>query len=135
MRGSQFFLFCCVGGVGFIVDLSLSLLLIKAFGVHPLGSRIISWALAATSTFYLNTAFSFRALSRVTKTRSLFFRAFGGYLFSQSLGGAINVMVFMVISVVLKQSLVIGVVMGTISGLIVNYCGARWVLLHGKTRI
>jgi putative flippase GtrA len=71
----------------------------------------------------------------VTKTRSLFFRAFGGYLFSQTLGGAINVMVFMVISVALKQSLVVGVVMGTISGLIVNYSGARRVLLHGKTRI
>jgi putative flippase GtrA len=56
-------------------------------------------------------------------------------LFSQTLGGAINVMVFMVISVALKQSLVVGVVMGTISGLIVNYSGARRVLNHGKTRI
>ena len=73
---SQFFLFCCVGGAGFLVDLSISLLLINVFGVHSLVARIVAWFFAVSFTFCLNTAFSFQALYLVTRNTTLFFRAF-----------------------------------------------------------
>lgn len=132
MRRSQFFLFCCVGGAGFLIDLAISLLLINLCGAHHLFSRIISWLIAVTLTFFLNAVFSFRVLSRVSSSRSLCLRAFVGYLISQSLGGAVNVIVFMLISVVLKFGVLAGVIWGAAFGVAFNYFGARKVLRGGK---
>ena len=129
---SQFFLFCCVGGVGFFVDLSMSLLLINVCGLHPLGARIVSWFFAATFTFFLNTALAFQVISFVTRTRSHFLRAYAGYLFSQSLGGSVNILTFMLISIFLGKGVTAGIVFGAMLGLVVNYLGASKVLVQGK---
>jgi putative flippase GtrA len=132
MRLTQFFLFCCVGGVGLLVDLSISLLLIHAWDVQPLCSKTISWLFGATFTFFLNTTLAFQVLSRVTRSRSFFLRAYGGYLLSQSFGGFINILIFTLIAVSLGKGFVPGFIFGAVSGLVVNYLGARKVFVRDK---
>ncbi len=55
----EMFRFGVVGGVGFIVDASV-LLAMLALGFGPYGGRVVSYLVAATTTFALNRAWTFR---------------------------------------------------------------------------
>ncbi len=55
----EMFRFGVVGGVGFVVD-SAVLLAMLALGLGPYGGRVVSYVVAASCTFALNRAWTFR---------------------------------------------------------------------------
>ena len=55
----EMFRFGVVGGVGFLVD-SAVLLAMLALGLGPYGGRVVSYVVAASATFALNRAWTFR---------------------------------------------------------------------------
>jgi putative flippase GtrA len=56
----EMFRFGVVGGVGFLVDAGV-LLAMLALGLGPYGGRVVSYVVAASATFALNRAWTFRA--------------------------------------------------------------------------
>lgn len=79
--------FCVVGGIGFLVDSSSTLLLTQTLAWHPLTARLGAFLIAATATWSLNRRFTFRS-SRGTST-------WVPYVLFTSVGAAINVGVFL----------------------------------------
>ncbi|MFC7736004.1 GtrA family protein [Roseomonas sp. GCM10028921] len=62
---AEFVRFGAVGTAGFMVD-SLVLLLVLGMGAGLYGGRLISYIAAATTTFALNRAWTFRSAQRTT---------------------------------------------------------------------
>ncbi len=56
----EMFRFGVVGGVGFLVDAGV-LLAMLSLGLGPYGGRVVSYVVAASCTFALNRAWTFRA--------------------------------------------------------------------------
>ena len=59
----QFLRFGVVGTVGFLVDAAV-LLGMLALGLGPYGGRVLSYLAAASTTFALNRAWTFRTANR-----------------------------------------------------------------------
>jgi putative flippase GtrA len=55
----KFIPFCMVGGVGFLVDAGLLVLMVRGLGVGPLVGRLVSFPCAMTVTWYLNRRITF----------------------------------------------------------------------------
>jgi len=132
MKKFRFILFCFVGLAGFIVDLAVALALIKALSMHFFAARSISWITAMSSTFLLNSAFSFRVLSRILSKKTIFIQTYISYFLSQLIGGLVSISVFMITTQAGKYSIATGVIFGTLCGLAVNYLGASRVLVSEK---
>ena len=56
----QFVKFGMVGAIGFLVDSGVLKLCIEAFGLDPYTGRVISFILAASTTWFCNRIFTFR---------------------------------------------------------------------------
>lgn len=56
--------FGVVGGVGFVVDSAILLLALHALGLGPYSGRVLSYVVAATTTFALNRAWTFGSRPR-----------------------------------------------------------------------
>lgn len=87
MESGVFARFCVVGGIGFVVDSSLTLLLTQSLALHPLTARLGAFLIAATATWSLNRRFTFKS-SRGTSTLA-------PYVFFTGVGAAINIGVFL----------------------------------------
>ena len=57
----QLMRFCSVGAVGFMVDTSITLLLVRLASAAPVWARIAAFICGASVTWMLNKHFTFRA--------------------------------------------------------------------------
>ena len=125
----SFLRFGLVGIAGFVVD-SIVLLLAVASGAGPYAGRIVSWLVAVTFTWLCNRGFTFSDHSPLS------FHQWWRYVLVNSLGGMVNYLVYVVLVAnigVFKEYLPLAVMVGSLSGMIVNFTASRyWVFRRGK---
>lgn len=123
------FRFACVGTLGFLIDAGLVFAIVESGLTGALPARVISFAAAVIATFALNRAWTFGPESRAAGQ-------FARYLAAQSLGVAINYLVFTGVVLALTPAgrtadgaiAVLGVAAGSATAMAVNYALARlWV--------
>jgi putative flippase GtrA len=121
---SQFLRFAVVGTVGFLVDAGVLSLAVAAAGMGPYIARVLSFAVAATATWYLNRRYTFPTAER---SASLF-RQWSRFIVVNALGACLNFGVYagLVATVPLARNyLVLAVAAGSIAGLALNFTLSR----------
>ena len=121
---SQFFRFCVVGTVGFVVDASVLYLAVYIADFDPYTGRLLSYLAAATTTWALNRTYTFTPSSR-----RILHREWAHYLIVNGIGGAANYGVYalsLACFAIVQQYLVIGVASGSIVGLVFNFTLSKW---------
>lgn len=116
----RFIRFCIVGGGGFVVD-SIVYLLVSAF-LSPLVSRLASFSSAVFFTYVLNRVFTFKSQGVMSVTE------FARYYANMVIGGIVNITTFCVAikaSETIYSHPVIGIALGSIAGLFVNFMTSR----------
>ncbi|MEW6519494.1 MAG: GtrA family protein [Thermodesulfobacteriota bacterium] len=124
----ELYRFSLVGALGFVVDAASLQLLVSLAGSNPYASRLFSYLLAATTTWWLNRRFTFAACSD-TCWRRQWLR----YLVVNAAGGGVNYGVYclcLFLSELVRQHLVLGVAAGSIAGLAVNFTASRYLVFQ-----
>jgi putative flippase GtrA len=118
--------FAMVGTVGFLIDAGiLRLLLLVGFGFYR--GRAISFLVVVTATWALNRSFTFRG----NVGRDGLHREWAGYLGLMVLGGAVNYGAYALAiesSALVRRHPELGVALGALSGMMINYWSARTLL-------
>ena len=127
---TRFLRFCVVGVSGTLVDLVVLYASAPFFGWY--GARLLSFFVAATSTWGLNRRFTFAAdvnsAGRADeRLASGGWREYLRYLLSMLLGGGVNYTVYavVVLHVPVSGAPLLGVALGSGAGLLFNYLAAR----------
>lgn len=125
--------FAAIGGVGFLIDASILTLLVNGCGMGPIQARAISFALAATATWYLNRRWTFAGSASARGGPE-----YARYIVAQVLGAIINLLVYLLV-ITLWPSLgavpVIPLAIGAAIALLFNFAAARfWVFNSDETR-
>ena len=122
----QFIRFAAVGAAGFLVDVGV-LYAVAGFSGWYAG-RIISFWAAASSTWWLNRRFTFTQSGQAGGPSAL--RVYLTYLLTMIGGAAVNYVVYALTLkwVHLPMAPVLGVALGSIAGLLVNFFMARHVV-------
>jgi putative flippase GtrA len=114
-----------VGTLGFVVDAGLlRLLLLGGFGLYT--GRGVSFLVTVTATWLLNRSFTFRG----NTPRGKLHREWLGYASLMVLGGAVNYGVYALAiesSALVRLHPELGVALGSIAGMMINYRSARAV--------
>ena len=133
----QFFRFCMVGTVGFMVDVAVVYSLGDVLGWYL--ARVISFLVAASTTWILNRNFTFKPPSITSpilpELPSGRLREYSKYMLSMLAGGGVNYGVYLAILHFLPapHAPLIGVALGSIAGLAVNFLSARTLVFRAKT--
>jgi putative flippase GtrA len=119
----EFFRFGIVGTLGFLVDWG-TLELMLMLGTGPYMGRVVSYVTAATSTFALNRAWTFRSRNAITTGKRSLGVQWGRFLTVNLVGFAANYGTYaaLVASVALvEQHPVLGVAAGSLAGMFLNF--------------
>ena len=124
----RFIRFGLVGSFGFVIDLGVVFVLIQALQLDPVFARIPAWTGAVSITYLFNLLFTFRStrLKVVGKRQQL--RRYGLYVLSQLAGGVVNVLTYALVVSLFGVAWSVGLVLGTLVGMILNYLGASAVI-------
>jgi putative flippase GtrA len=121
----EFLRFCLVGVVGFVCDAGATLVLAKWLGISTLMARVIAFMSAATVTWALNRAFTFRH------------RGPGGewlpYVLATGIGALISLGVYLIWLAFAGEAplqLLIGVALGSVVALCFNFLVARRLIFR-----
>jgi putative flippase GtrA len=115
----QFLRFGVVGTVGFLVD-SAVLLGMLALGLGPYGGRVVSYVAAASTTFALNRAWTFRAAPRDAPMAA----QWGRFLVLNLVGFAANYGTYAALiatTPLVAAHPVLGVAAGSVAGMFINF--------------
>jgi putative flippase GtrA len=118
----QFLRFGVVGTAGFLVDTAV-LYAMLALGLGPYGGRVVSYLAAASATFALNRAWTFRAAARAPVARQ-----WSAFVLLNLLGFAVNYGTYAVLlagSATVAAYPVLGVAAGSIAGMFINFAVSR----------
>ena len=132
----QFFRFGIVGGVGFLVDAGL-LRLLLTLGLGYYGGRVVSFLAAASTTWILNRSFTFRRESP-SATHPAPSHPIGewlAYLGLMVVGGVVNYGTYAAaveFSDVVHRYPEIGVALGSIAGMAINFWSAKTMIFERK---
>ena len=125
----QFLLFCVAGTLGFLVDAGVVSLLVNGFDWNPYLGRLLSFLCAAAATFAFNRRYTFAT----TAARPLW-RQWSQYLLAMAGGFVVNYGAYALLvyhSDTVRAWPVIGVAVGSVLGLAVNFASSRfWVFRH-----
>lgn len=133
-RLARFIRFGLVGCLGFVVDLGVVFVLIQALQLGPVSARIPAWIAAVSTTYFFNLLFTFRTTRSMLVGRWQRWRRYGLYVLSQLGGGVVNVLTYACVVSVFSIPWVIGLVLGTVVGMIFNYLGASAVISRKQPR-
>ncbi len=115
----QFLRFGVVGTVGFLVD-SAVLLSMMALGLGPYGGRVVSYLAAASTTFALNRAWTFRGAGREQPVTA----QWGRFVLLNLVGFAVNYGTYAALvatSPLVAEYPVLGVAAGSVAGMFINF--------------
>lgn len=118
----QFLRFGVVGTAGFVMD-SAVLYAMLALGLGPYAGRVVSYLAAATLTFALNRAWTFRAAARAPVARQ-----WGAFVALNLLGFVANYGTYAVLiarSGLVAAHPILGVAAGSIAGMFINFAVSR----------
>lgn len=120
-------LFGMIGVVGFVVDTAVLYSLTAMLG--PFGARGVSFFAAATTTWFLNRAITFRGTSsNLKKNKELL-----SYLALMLVGGTVNYACYtwLVLSYeIVSQHLFLGVAAGSLAGMALNFFTSKVLLFR-----
>ena len=119
----QFLRFGVVGTIGFVVD-AATLTAMMALGLGPYWGRIVSYLAAATTTFALNRAWTFRDRRGAGPVTA----QWGRFLAVNLVGFAVNYGVYaasLALSPMAARSPVLGVAAGSLAGMLLNFALSR----------
>ncbi|HDZ5418740.1 TPA: GtrA family protein [Vibrio harveyi] len=123
---SRLLTFAMVGGVGFIVDTLIFMVLFQWAGVELMIARGLAFCVAATTTWLGNRCLTF---SQSTKDRA--FNQWQKFMLSASISALPNFAVFKVTTLLLGTqgtTVYIALVMGILAGMVSNYLlSMHWV--------
>lgn len=123
---SRLLTFAMVGGVGFIVDTLIFMVLFQWAGVELMIARGLVFCVAATTTWLGNRCLTF---SQSTKDRA--FNQWQKFMLSASISALPNFAVFKVTTLLLGTqgtTVYIALVMGILAGMVSNYLlSMHWV--------
>lgn len=124
-------MFAVVGVIGFVVDVSVLYALAAWLGWY--GARIVSFVAAASATWALNRRYTFSAAAR---SRSIAVEYFT-YLLAMLGGATVNYGIYalMLYWFPMRGSAAIGVALGSIGGLAVNFLSARYLIFRTDKKI
>lgn len=129
MKPSRRFLaFCVVGTIGLVVDLAVLYAAAPLLGWY--GGRVLSFLAAATTTWYFNRRFTFHDAEQHTGGGVL--RQYLHYLASMLGGAAINYGIYVLALnfIPLPHAAALGVALGSLGGLAVNFATARYLVFR-----
>ena len=115
----QFLRFGIVGTVGFLVD-SAVLLGMMALGLGPYGGRVVSYLAAASTTFALNRAWTFRSTARDAPVAA----QWGRFVALNMVGFAANYGTYAALIATMPLVAaypVLGVAAGSVAGMFINF--------------
>jgi putative flippase GtrA len=122
----QFLLFCIGGVIGFVVDAGVLRLLVSLLGMNAYAARLLSFLVAATSTWLWNRHATFSG----TRNFGLL-GEWSRYLLAMSGGFAVNYSTYALMYAYLplvKQYPELGVAAGSVAGMAVNWISSRlWI--------
>ena len=124
----QFLRFGVVGTAGFLMDAAV-LTVMLALGFGPYTGRVFSYLAAATLTFALNRAWTFRATARRPVARQ-----WGAFVALNLLGFAANYGTYAALiagSPVVAAHPVLGVAAGSVAGMFINFAVSRRFVFRG----
>jgi putative flippase GtrA len=130
----QFLRFGIVGGIGFLVDAGLLRLLLMA-GLGYYGGRLISFLAAATVTWILNRSFTFRREGEWARKHPA--HEWLHYLGLMVIGGVVNYATYAAaieISDLVRQHPELGVALGSIAGMLINFWSAKTMIFERKAK-
>ncbi|WP_249732232.1 GtrA family protein [Roseococcus sp. SDR] len=125
----QFLRFGVVGTVGFVVD-SAVLLGMMALGLGPYAGRVISYLAAASTTFALNRAWTFRAARRDAPVAA----QWGRFVLLNLAGFAANYGTYAALIAgvpLVAANPVLGVAAGSLAGMFINFGLSRRFVFQG----
>ncbi len=123
----QFFWFAVAGTAGFVVDASVLYLLKDLLGNY--WARTISFLFAVCATWIINRNFTFSD----RKSSKTVLGEFASYLGMMLAGGAANLLCYMLLVwrfELIRQHPVLGVVAGSIAGMMINYLQLRLIMFR-----
>lgn len=125
VRGS-FGRFCVVGAIGFLVDVGVLYALSNSLGWYA--ARVVSFFCAATATWALNRRHTFAANASTQAPGML--REYLTWLASMLGGGVVNYLTYLLLLQwqAFGPMPALGVALGSVAGLAVNYLLARHVV-------
>jgi putative flippase GtrA len=129
-RSPKIIRFGFVGCAGFCVDTGMLYLALYALGKHLYISRLISYAFAATSTWYMNRRFTFAETCNDNR-----FREWMRFVMLNLFGGGMNYATYAAyISMHTGSSAApaIGVALGSVVGMFVNFYLSKRLVFNGR---
>ena len=123
---NQFLRFCAVGAVGFVIDAGILQVLVASGHVNPYTARVGPFLAAASGTWWINRYYTFKVNQQPTRVEWLRYVALMG------LGAVVNYGAFalcIAFWVLAHTRPWLGVAVGSIAGLVVNFTTSR--LLFG----
>ena len=120
---SEFLRFTLTGGLGFVADVGVLWLALHLHAGYFAG-RTISFLTAVWLTWQLNRRFTF-----AERQEGSAWRSWWRYLVAMSAGGCVNYAVYSSVVLLLPRSAALpylGVALGSIAGLAINFSSARW---------
>lgn len=124
----QFGKFGLVGAVGFVVDAAV-LYLGLGLGLEFFVARVPSFLAAATTTWALNRAFTFRRADHAPLHRQ-----WAAFVAANAVGGAVNYAVSVALEAgvpVVEAHPVLAVAAGSIAGLFFNFAASKRLVFKG----
>jgi putative flippase GtrA len=126
---SQFLRFTLIGAVGFLVDAGALYLAMAWLGAGHYSGRVVSYAVAASSTWALNRRFTFHA-----QRSKNWLAEWARFFTTNAAGGIANYVVYATLVAswpLVREWPILGVAAGSIAGLIINFNLGRRVVFRG----
>jgi len=128
LLGPQFMRFLIAGFIGLGADIAVLYVLAPEFGWYA--ARVLSFLVAATTTWGINRQYAFRPVTPPSPGQQKWVHEYARYLLSMAVGGAANYATYALVlhTVAVPQAPWIGVASGSAMGLAFNFAAARiWV--------
>jgi putative flippase GtrA len=127
----QFLTFGAVGAIGFVVDSAVLYFCMGALGTGPYTGRAASYLAAATATWALNRAVTFKPAAPAAGSGSglgTLLRQWMHFLAVNAVGGVINYTVYAALIAsmeIFARHPVLGVAAGSLAGMLFNFTFSR----------
>lgn len=128
---NQVFKFAIVGGIGFLVDAGILSGLFAWTDWGPFWPRAISFPIALTVTWYLNSIWTFKENAAPVATN------YSRYAVVQSIGVTINYVVYTLAillgPLVMSQNVILPLALASVAGMSFNFLGSKYWAFRRET--
>jgi putative flippase GtrA len=124
---AKMFSFASIGIINVLVDASVFIILVQVFRLQLIPSNILSWAIAVTGSYLMNTKITFGQETGGLLSVGRFLR----FAASGVLGVAVGTTVLVVVSN--HTSIPVAKLASIVAGFVVNFCMSHFVVFRAQT--